>query len=184
MDCHIVSLYGTKKKNHSISVQLGFLQTGIDYADLITKVTQPRNCTAHRTISCEKGLVARFLISILLGIDLIIPIIRINLHVNFQKWNRVGNLLHCNSNTALTYLIHDINLFKIRLFTSCTHIKRKTFAKSELIDKGKSFYCTQSLKAIVLEWNRGWWCSKLNEMCANAHINKKGLYTIKHSPWR
>lgn len=82
-----------EQKNYSISIQLRFLQTGIDYADLITKVTQPGNCTAHRKMSSEKGLVARFLISILLGIDLIIPIIRINLHVNFQKTKPCGKSL-------------------------------------------------------------------------------------------
>lgn len=91
-DCHIVSIHGTKK-NNSISIQLRFLQTGIDHAHLITKVIHPGNCTAHRKISSEKSFVARFLISILLGIDLIIPIIRINLHMNFQKMKPCGKSL-------------------------------------------------------------------------------------------
>lgn len=66
-----------KKSLHFRTIRL--LQTGIDYADLISNATQPGNCAIHRITFYEYSLVSRLVINILLGTDLIIPIIRINL---------------------------------------------------------------------------------------------------------
>lgn len=45
---------------------------------------------------------------------------------------------------------------KLDYLCSCTLEETRHAAKAEMIDQGKPFYDTQTLKAFVLECNRGW----------------------------
>lgn len=118
------------------------LQTGIDYADLISSYS------AQKLHIPQNNILSRFMISILLGIDLIIPIIRINSHMNFEKWNHVGNPLHCHSNSVLTHSIRDINLFKIRLFILMYVSRKEVLCKNIAGRLGKTFLSHSKFKNI------------------------------------